>query len=171
MDDAAQLVHQRLVLLYARASTCLEEVRTSGLPAHMMSVDGNPFPGERAWVRASYPIPVIDVKGQGSIGFDPAGAFFVFAVPTTEAPVARLDTLFVCFENAALLGAANLRDYRAGGADTATSVASAVRDGESVLLAILRVDLETGVLPALFRQAVQILRDPLVSEDSNSSSV
>ena len=169
MDELALLLHRRLMLMYAQGSSCLEEIRRTGLSAHLMSVDGNPFPAEGGWVRALYPIPVIDVKGQGSIGFDPAGAFFVFAVPTTEAPVTKLDTLSRRYENTAFLGAANLRDYRTGGSDAAHSVALAVRDWESVVLVILRFDLETTGLPALFRQAAQILRNPIVSEDSNSS--
>jgi hypothetical protein len=157
MDKLARLVHQRLVVLYEQASTCLEEIRTSGLSAHLMSVDGNPFPGAEGWTRAPYPMPVIDVKGKGSIGFDPAGAFFVFAVPTAEAPVASIDVLSDCFENTVLLGAVNLRDYRCGHVAAVRSVALAVQDGESALLVIVRFNLETGGLPGLFKQAASIM--------------
>ena len=157
MDEVACLVHQRLVLLYAQASSCLEEIRASGLSAHLMSVDGNPFPGADGWTRAPYPMPVIDVKGKGSIGFDPAGAFFVFAVPTAEAQAANINALSDCFENTALLGAVSLRDYRSGHNRAVQSVAAAAHDGELALLAIVRLGLETGDLLGLFGQAALIM--------------
>jgi hypothetical protein len=157
MDELTLLVHQRLVLLHAQASSCLEEIRASGLSAHLMSVDGNPFPGADGWTRAPYPMPVIDVKGKGSIGYDPAGAFFVFAVPTAEAPAASIDALSDCFENTALLGAASLRDYQLGHNRAAQSVATAAHDGERALLVIVRFGLETEGLPGLFEQAARIM--------------
>jgi hypothetical protein len=157
MDELTLLVHQRLVLLYAQALSCLEAIRASGLSAHLMSVDGNPFPGADGWRRAPYPMPVIDVKGKGSIGFDPAGAFFVFAVPTAEAQAASIDALSDCFENTALLGAVSLRDYRSGHNSAAQSVAAAAHDGELALLAIVRFALETEGLPGLFEQAALIM--------------
>ncbi|MHB8107296.1 MAG: hypothetical protein ACYDH4_07705 [Candidatus Cryosericum sp.] len=157
MDKLARLVHQRLVVLYEQASTCLAKIRASGLSAHLISVDGNPFPGAQGWTRAPYPIPVIDVKGKGSIGFDPAGAFFVFAVPTAEAPVANIDALSDCFGSTALLGAANLRDYRCRHVAAARSVASALQDGESALLIVVRFNLEAEGLPGLFTQAASIM--------------
>jgi len=170
MDELTLLVHQRLVLLYEQASTCLEGIRASGLSAHLMSVDGNPFPGTDTWTRALYPIPVIDVKGEGSIGFDPAGAFFVFAIRTSEARTARIDALSACFENVALLGAVNLMDYRSGRVMAARSIEAAVSDGESALLVILRFDLETRGLPRLFKQAALVMRGGLASEHPDSSS-
>ena len=90
------------------------------------------------------------MKGKGSIGFDPARAFVVFAVPTAEAGVASIDALSDCFENTALLGAVNLRDYRCGHI-------AAVQDGESALLVIVRFNLETEVLPGLFKQAASVM--------------
>jgi len=161
MDELTCLVHQRLVLLYAQASTCLKEIRTSGLSAHLMSVDGNPFPGADGWTRAPYPMPVIDVKGKGSIGFDPAGAFFVFAVPTTKGQAASIDALSDCFENTALLGAVSLRDYRSGYNRAVQSVAAAARDGEPAVLVIVRFDLEMEGLPGLFEQAALIMAGQL----------
>jgi len=161
MDEVACLVHQRLVLLHAQASSCLEEIRASGLSAHLMSVDGNPFPGVDGWTRAPYPMPVIDVKGKGSVGFDPAGAFFVFAVPTTEAQAANIDALSDCFENTSLLGAVSLRDYRSGHNRAVQSVAAAAHDSEPVLLVIVRFGLETEGLPGLFEQAALIMAGQL----------
>jgi hypothetical protein len=163
MDEVACLVHQRLVLLHAQASTCLEEIRASGLSAHLMSVDGNPFPGADGWTRAPYPMPVIDVKGKGSIGFDPAGVFFVFAVPTTKAQAASIDALSDCFKNTALLGAVSLRDYRSGYNRTVQSVAAAVHDSEPALLIIVRFSMETEDLPGLFQQAALIMAGRLPS--------
>jgi len=163
MDELTRLVHQRLVFLHAQASTCLEEIRTSGTSAHLMSVDGNPFPGADGWTRALYPMPVIDVKGKGSIGFDPAGAFFVFAVPTAEAQAASIDALSDCFENMALLGAVSLKDYGSGHNRAVQSVAAAARDGEPALLVIVRFDLETEGLPGLFEQAALIMAGRLPS--------
>jgi len=157
MDELTRCVHQRLVLLHAQASSCLEEIRASGLSAHLMSVDGNPFPGADGWTRAPYPMPVIDVKGKGSIGFDPAGAFFVFAVPTAEAQAASIDALSDCFENTALLGAVSLRDYRSGHNRAVQSVAAAAHDGEPVLLVIVRLGLETADLLGPFEQAALIM--------------
>jgi len=171
MDKLAHLVHQRLVVLYEQASTCLEEIRASGLSAHLMSVDGNPFPGAGGWTRAPYPMPVIDVKGKGSIGFDPAGAFFVFAVPTAEAPVTSIDALSDCFENTALLGVANLRDYQCGHVAAAQSVASAAQDGESALLVIVRFNLETEGLPGLFKQAVSAMAGQLCRSTSRADTL
>lgn len=170
MDELTLLVHQRLVLLQAQASSCLEEIRASGLSAHLMSVDGNPFPRTDGWTRAPYPMPVIDVKGRGSIGFDPAGAFFVFAVPTAEAQAAGIDALSDCFENTAVLGAASLRDYRSGHNRAVQSLATAAHDGEQVLLVIVRFGLETEGLPGLFEQAVLIMAGRLTSERPDSSS-
>jgi hypothetical protein len=161
MDELTLLVHQRLVLLYAEASSLLEGIRASGLSAHLMSVDGNPFPGADGWTRAPYPIPVIDVKGKGSIGYDPAGAFFVFAVPTAEAQAASIDALSDCFENTALLGAVSLRDYWSGHNSAAQSVAAAAHDGEAVLLVIVRFGLETGDLLGRFEQAALIMAGQL----------
>jgi len=152
-----RLVHRRLVLLHARASRCLEEIRASGLSAHLMSVDGNPFPEPDGWTRSPYPMPVIDVKGKGSIGFDPAGTFFVFAVPTADARAASIDALFDCFENTALLGAISLNNYRSGSNRAVQSVAAAARDGEQVLLIIVRFELETEGLLGLFEQAALIM--------------
>ncbi|RIE15948.1 DUF3201 domain-containing protein [Candidatus Cryosericum septentrionale] len=161
MDELTRLVHKRLVLLHVQASSCLEEIRASGLSAHLMSVDGNPFPGADGWTRAPYPMPVIDVKGKGSIGFDPAGAFFVFAVPTTEAQPASIDALSDCFENTALLGAVSLRDYQLGRNRAVQSVAAAARDGEPALLVIVRFGLETEGLLRLFEQAALIMAGQL----------
>jgi hypothetical protein len=161
MDEMARCMHERLVLLHARASSCLEEIRASGLNAHLMSVEGNPFPGADGWTRAPYPMPVIDVKGKGSIGFDPAGAFFVFAVPTAEAPEANIDGISDCFENTALLGAVSLRDYRPGHNRAVQSIAAAAYDDEPVLLVIVRFSLETGNLLGLFRQAVFMMAGQL----------
>ena len=161
MDELTLLVHQRLVLLQAQASSCLEEIRASGLSAHLMSVDGNPFPGADGWTRAPYPMPVIDVKGKGSIGFDPAGAYFVFAVPTAEAQAAGIDALSDCFENTALLGAVSLRDYQLGRNRAVQSVAAAAHDSEQVLLVIVRFGLETEGLPELFEQAALIMAGQL----------
>ncbi|HWQ22232.1 MAG TPA: hypothetical protein VN478_05855, partial [Clostridia bacterium] len=73
------------------------------------------------------------------------------------------------FENAAFLGAVSLRDYRSAGADASRSVASAMRDGEGVLLVVLRFGPETTGLSRLFRQAVLTLRGPLVSGKPNPS--
>jgi len=163
MDELTLLVHQRLVLLQAQASSCLEEIRASGLSAHLMSVDGNPFPGADGWTRAPYPMPVIDVKGKGSIGFDPAGAFFVFAVPTGEAQAASIDALSDRFKDTALLGAISLRDYRSGYNRAVQSVAAAARDGEPALLVIVRFGLETEGLPGLFEQTARIMAGRLPS--------
>jgi hypothetical protein len=171
MDELTRLVHQRLVVLYEQASTCLEEIRASGLPAHLMSVDGNPFPGAEGWTRAPYAMPVIDVKGKGSIGFDPAGTFFVFAVPTADAEVASIDALSDCFENTALLGAVNLRDYRCGHVAAAQSVASAAQDGESALLVIVRFNLDTEGLPGLFKQAVSVMAGQLCRPTSRADTL
>ena len=90
------------------------------------------------------------MKGKGSIGFDPAGAFFVFAMPTAEAAVANVDALSGYFENTTFLGSANLRDYRCGHI-------AAVQDGESALLVIVRFNLETEGLPGLFKQAASVM--------------
>jgi hypothetical protein len=106
-------------------------------------------------------MPVIDVKGKGSIGFDPAGAFFVFAVPTAEAPEANIDGISDCFENTALLGAVSLRDYRPGHNRAVQSIAAAAYDDEPVLLVIVRFSLETGNLLGLFRQAVFMMAGQL----------
>jgi hypothetical protein len=163
MDELTLLVHQRLVLLQAQASSCLEEIRASGLSAHLMSVDGNPFPGADGWTRAPYPMPVIDVKGKGSIGFDPAGAFFVFAVPTGEAQAANIDALSDRFKNTTYLGAISLRDYRSGYNMAVQSVAAAARDGEPALLVIVRFGPETEGLPGLFQQAALIMAGRLPS--------
>ena len=157
MDETARLVHQRLVLLHAQASSLLEEIRASGASAHLMSVDGNPFPGADGWTRTPYPMPVIDAKGKGSVGFDPAGAFFVFAVPIAEAQAASIDALSDCFENTALLGAVSLRDYRSGHNGAVQSVAAAAHDGEPALLVIVRFGLETEDLLGLFEQAALIM--------------
>jgi len=157
MDELTRCVHQRLVLLYAQALSCLEAIRASGLSAHLMSVDGNPFPGDDGWTRAPYPMPVIDVKAKGSIGFDPAGAFFVFAVPTAEAQAASIDALADRFESTALLGAISLRDYRSGHNGAVQSVAAAAHEGERALLVIVRFGLETEGLPGLFEQAALIM--------------
>jgi hypothetical protein len=157
MDELTRCVHQRLVLLYARASSLLEEIRASGASAHLMSVDGNPFPGADGWTRAPYPMPVIDAKGKGSVGFDPAGAFFVFAVPIAEAQAASIDALSDCFENTALLGAVSLRDYRSGHNGAVQSVAAAAHDGEPALLVIVRFGLEPEDLLGLFEQAARIM--------------
>jgi len=102
-------------------------------------------------------MPVIDVKGKGSIGFDPAGTFFVFAVPTADARAASIDALFDCFENTALLGAISLNNYRSGSNRAVQSVAAAARDGEQVLLIIVRFELETEGLLGLFEQAALIM--------------
>jgi hypothetical protein len=157
MDETARLVHQRLVLLHAQASGLLEEIRASGLSAHLMSVDGNPFPGADGWTCTPYPMPVIDVKGKGSVGFDPAGAFFVFAVPIAKAQAASIDALSDCFENTVLLGAVSLRDYRSDHSRAAQSVAAAAHDGEPALLVIVRFGLETEDLLGLFEQAARIM--------------
>jgi|GEM_PF-1906093 len=157
MDELTHLVHQRLVFLHAQASSCLEEIRASGLSAHLMLVDGNPFPEADGWTRAPYPMPVIDVKGKGSVGFDPAGAFFVFAIPTAEASAARIDALSDCFENTALLGTVSLRDYWSGHNRAAQSVAAAAHDGEPAVLVIVRFGLEMEGLPGLFEQAALII--------------
>lgn len=161
MDKVARLVHQRLALLYAQASRLLDEIRASGASAHLMSVDGNPFPGANRWIRAPYPMPVIDVTGKGSIGFDPAGAFFVFAVPAVEAKAASIDALFNCFENASLLGANSLTDYWSSHHGAVLSVAEAAHDGEAVLLVIVRLGLEMEGLPGLFEQAAHIMAGQL----------
>jgi hypothetical protein len=168
MDNVAHLVHQRLVLLYAQASSLLEEIRASGASAHLMSVDGNPFPGANRWTRAPYPMPVIDVTGKGSIGFDPAGAFFVFAVPTVEAKAASIDALFNRFENTSLLGANSLTDYWSAHNGAVQSVAEAARDGEAALLVIVRFGLEIEGLPGLFEQAARIMagRSPTIVSPS-----
>ena len=101
------------------------------------------------------------MKGKGSIGFDPAGAFFVFAVPTAEAGVANIDALSGYFENTTFLGGANLRDCRCGHIAAVRSVASAVQDGESALLVIVRFNLETEGLPGLFKQAASVMAGQL----------
>jgi hypothetical protein len=163
MDELTRLVHQRLVFLYAQASTCLEEIRASSLSAHLMSVDGNPFPEADGWTRAPYPMPVIDVKGKGSIGFDPAGAFFVFTVPTALAQAASIDALSDCFENTALLGAVSLKDYRSGHVRAVQSVGAAAHDGEPAVLVIVRFDLEMEGLSGLFEQAALIMAGRLPS--------
>jgi hypothetical protein len=113
-------------------------------------------------------MPVIDVKGKGSIGFDPAGAFFVFAVPTAEAQAASIDALSDCFENMALLGAVSLKDYGSGHNTAVQSVAAAARDGEPALLVIVRFDLETEGLPGLFEQAALIMAGQLPPPPSSS---
>jgi hypothetical protein len=161
MDGLTRCVHQRLVLLYAQASSLLEAIRALDMSAHLMSVDGNPFPSADGWTRAPYPMPVIDVKGKGSIGFDPAGAFFVFAVPTAEAKPASIDALSDYFESTALLGAVSLRDYPSGHNRAVQSVAAAAHDGEAALLVIVRFGLETEDLPGLFEQAVLIMAGQL----------
>jgi len=161
MDELTLLVHQRLVLLYTQASSLLEAIRALDMSAHLMSVDGNPFPSADGWTRAPYPMPVIDVKGKGSIGFDPAGVFFVFAVPATEAKAENIDALSDCFESTALLGAVSLRDYRSSHNGAVQSVAAAVHDGEAALLVIVRFGLETEGLPGLFEQAVLIMAGQL----------
>ncbi len=157
MDEFALLVHQRLVLLYARASSLLEEIRASGMSAHLMSVDGNPFPDAGRWTRAPYPIPVIDVKGRGSIGFDPAGVFLVFAVPVAEAQPTYLDALSDCFKNVAFLGADRLEDYRSGHNNAVRAIAAAVHDGETALLVVVRLDMETQGVLRVFDQASMIM--------------
>jgi hypothetical protein len=163
MDELTLLVHQRLVLLHAQASRCLEELRASGPSAHLMWVDGNPFPGADGWIRAPYPIPVIDVKGKGSIGYDPAGAFFVFAVPTAEARAASIDELSDCFKDTAVLGADSLKDYRSDHNSAVQSVAAAGHDGEVALLVIVRLGLKTEGLLRLFEQAALIMAGRLAS--------
>jgi hypothetical protein len=163
MDELTLLVHQRLVLLQAQASRCLEELRASGASAHLMWVDGNPFPGADGWVRAPYPIPVIDVKGKGSVGFDPAGVFFVFAVPTAEAQAASIDEMSDCFKDTAVLGANSLKDYRSDHNRADQSVAKAAHDGEAALLVIVRFGPETEDLPELFKQAALIMAGRLAS--------
>jgi hypothetical protein len=157
MDELTLLVHQRLVLLYFRASSLLEEIRASGMSAHLMSVDGNPFPDVGGWTRAPYPIPVIDVKGRGSIGHDPAGVFFVFAVPTAEAQATSADALSDCFENVAFLGADRLEDYRFGYNNAVQAIAAAAHDGETALLVMIRLDMETQNVLQLFDQASMIM--------------
>jgi hypothetical protein len=97
------------------------------------------------------------VKGKGSVGFDPAGAFFVFAVPTAKAQAASIDALSDCFENTVLLGAVSLRDYQSDHSRAAQSVAAAAHDGEPALLVIVRFGLETEDLLGLFEQAARIM--------------
>lgn len=157
MDELVRRMHERLVQLYVLASTCLEELRTAGVSAHVMSVGGNPFPGDAHWIRTSYPVPVIEVPAKGSIGFDPAGAFFVFAIPTSEATTTGIETLSQSFDDIAVLGAVNLTNYWLTCRTSAECTTAAVCDGEPALLVIVRLDLEKQDLVRLFRQAALIM--------------